>query len=269
MVIAFVLMRARVAAPSAPAVHAPDYVEITVELDSEWHARTRTNMHHRTVKCVAGTNDWYISGDFSSNADIEYWLIGTNVAERTTITSSMYLAQAEKVIQDKLGRTQPGTPAISYPRAGEQYTKIHPAPQGQPAGSGSANVVWLAFCSGNYLKGDGRQIPMPVGPPSIAFGYSDKTTVFDDTFGLPKTVDLYATNGQLVCEYEVLTATNFCGWNFPLKFRVTQYGIPARGAAKFGARTEVIGEVTSIKIGQRPILPDEVQAELNKARAEK
>jgi hypothetical protein len=63
------------------------------------------------------------------------------------------------------------------------------------------NVPWLAFCSGNYLKREGRLIPLPV--PAMIFGslaspdslaYSDRTLTFQDDLRLPQTVDLFASD---------------------------------------------------------------------------
>jgi hypothetical protein len=99
----------------------------------------------------------------------------------------MYFEQAKDFVSEKILRQKPRSPILSsYPRAGETVTIIHPSPSGQPAFHGSEGVVWLAFCSGNYLKQFDRQIPMPIGPSSLAFGYSDKTVLFEGDSGLPK-----------------------------------------------------------------------------------
>ena len=66
----------------APAIRAADYVEIAVELKSTWTSQSKTNHHTKTARCVVGTNDWYIAGNFLENAEAHYWLIGTNVIER-------------------------------------------------------------------------------------------------------------------------------------------------------------------------------------------
>ena len=147
----------------------------------------------------------------------------------------------------------------SYPISGETSITIHWSPLGQPVGHGLENVVWLAFCSGAYLKQSERQIPMPIGRSSHAFGYSDKRVAFDDYYGLPKSVELYATNGDLACEYNVLETTNFLGRTFPLRFRVIQKGSPSDGSIRFTSQTEVLGRVKSIKQGRVPELSDEMR----------
>jgi hypothetical protein len=226
---------------------AADYAEITVELNSTWRSRTLTNHHNIAATCIVGSNRWFISGDFLKNVKVDYWYIAPNVVEFRTITS------------EKIPGEKPRSRIVhSYPRAGEKFTTVHPSPMGQPAFRGGDGVVWLAFCSGNYLKRLGRQIPMPIGPSSHAFGYADQTVQFDDPFGLPKSVKLFATNGALTCEYEVLAMTNFLGRTFPLQFRVMQFGQPANGDVRGSSMTELEGRVISITAGKWREVPDEV-----------
>jgi hypothetical protein len=241
-----------------------DYVEITTELKSAWKSKNKTNHHATEATCVVGDKTWFISGNFLNNAEAEYWLVGTNVVERRTIHGNKYFEQAKEFVSEKILRRPPASrfstnrngPILLRPRAGEVSTIVHPSPRGQPAGEGSANLVWLAFCSGPYLKYPGRQVPMPLGPPSQAFGFRDQTVEFNDVLGLPKTVELYAADGRAVCEYKVLQATNFFGRSFPLKFRLVQQ----RRAG--GAKTELVGRVTSIRIGAEPKLPADVRKKL-------
>jgi len=254
-----------VAAP----LHAAEYVEITAELDSFYPSGTTTNHFSVTVTCVVSANNWFIKGNFLRNADRYFWLTSTNVVEHTVITDSMYPQRAKDFVSENFSEQKSRPPRVisSYPRAGQTSTRVHPSPQGQLGGSGIENAAWLAFCSGTYLKHDGRRIPMPLGIPSEAFEYSDKTIVFKDDLGLPKSVELYATNGQLVCEYKVLQATNFLGRTFPLKFRVAQFrDRPASGGATIPSRSDLLGRMTSIKIGTQPELPKEVRKELQKLR---
>src|SRR5436309_12529654 len=68
-----------------PGIRAVEYVEISAELNSTWQSQTETNHHSKTVRCILGTNGRFISGDFLENAKIDYWLVGTNVIEQTTI----------------------------------------------------------------------------------------------------------------------------------------------------------------------------------------
>jgi hypothetical protein len=239
--------------PTAAAGAAQDfrYVEIKLELDSTWHFGKRTNYHHFAATCVTSTNDWYISGDFSTNARVEYWFTGANILERRLITSGMYLERASEYISQKV------LIAHSYPPAGQVYTAVHPAPHGEPVCVGVQAAVWLAFCSGAYLKQPTRQVPMPIGPSAFAVGYSDKTIVFEDDLGLPKSVKLYSTNEVMVCEYHVLQATNIFGRSFPLEFRIYQLAHPVYNTIRSNA-TDLVGRVISIKPGTIPAAGDGV-----------
>ena len=228
-------------------IRAADDVEITVELASTWKSQTKTNHHSATVTCIVGTNGWFISGDLMGNARVDYWLVGTNVIEHRLVTSNTVQDEPDSVF------------AASYPAAGETFTTIHSSPLGQPVFHGMEGVVWLAFCSGDYLKQSGRQIPMPIGPSGLGFGYSDRTVLFEGEAALPKSVKLFATDGTPVCDYQVLSATNFIGRTFPLQFRVFQLGQPAGGSVRSESTTDLEGRVKSIRFGKRPELPAEVR----------
>ena len=242
---------------------AEDYTEITVELNSTWQSLSLTSHRRATATCIVGTNTWFFSGDFLKNAKVEYWLVGTNIVEQRTITSSMYLEQAKEFVSEKvLGQNPRPWVPHSYPGAGQTFTTVHPAPLGKPVFFGMEGVIWIAFCSGDYLRHAGRQIPMPIGPSSQGFGYSDQTVLFDQHCGLPNSVKLFATNGTRVCDYEVLAATNYLGRMFPVQFRVMQQGQPANGMVMLGSTTHLEGRVTSIKPGKWPGLPGDVRKKL-------
>lgn len=247
----------------APTIRAAEYVEITTELNSTWHSSTTTNHYSNIATCIVGTNDWFISGDFLKNADVEYWLVGTNVVERKVITTSMYLQQAKNIVSEKILGRKPPTPRGSYPRPGETFITVRPWLE--PFGYGEERAIWLAFCSGKYLKQQGRQVPMPLGYFRDACGYSDKTVLFGNNADLPKEVGLYAANGQLVCEYKVLRATNYLGRVFPLEFRLIQYSSPDRGRAPTTtSKSVLLGRVTAMKIGKRPAVPNQAWAQTNR-----
>lgn len=124
-------------------------------------------------------------------------------------------------------------------------------------GSFVANTCWLAFCSGKYLREAGRLIPNPGREISeFSFGYRDKTRCFDDSLGLPASVELYADSaltrksvrdprvtrttdpayiellldpgspvldGLLQVRYQVRASTNVLGWSVPLEFDLALY----------------------------------------------
>ncbi len=72
-----------------------------------------------------------------------------------------------------------------YNRLGFQAPTIHiwESHDGHPMGSQAVNLVWLAFCSGDYLNREGRLIPLPVDSlrhTPDRFAYTNKTESFTD-----------------------------------------------------------------------------------------
>ena len=190
-------------------VMASQYVDATFQVEAtswgNWGEHRKTCTGH----CIFGTNEWLIEGEFSQNAKEIWWCTGTNILTRTLITKDM-----------------PETPATVGPattalHACEQFSGVF-GPEGIQPLIGIANVSWLAFCSGSFLKADGRKImpPFPAGRGSDA--YSDKTQVFPDDLGLPKRVEIYEQSKSLTCLYQVLQSTNFSGWMVPVRFELTQ-----------------------------------------------
>jgi hypothetical protein len=241
------------------------FVSITAHLECTWHTPQGDRLYNPTVRCVVGTNAWHIEGHFIKNAEVAYWLVGTNVAERVTIINSQYLRQAENFVSEHiLGRTPPA--GLVYPKRGETFIRVHSSPQGQPTDlEGVANATWLAFCSGPYLRRERRQVPVPMNVSSRAWGYRDKTEVFADKLGLPRHVELYSLDDKLVCDYQVLQSTNFFGWTIPLRFKLTAYQCPGNGLAALGVPpTDLVATVTSLSVGAEPRLPEEVKKSLAK-----
>jgi hypothetical protein len=243
----------------------PTNVEITMELDSTWLNQTRTNHYSYSAKCVVSENGCYISGNFAKNAEVEHWLVGSNMTERVTVTDSMHLRRAEDWVYEKILRKNSRSKVIgsSYPRAGDTFTTVRPAPMGRPTLAGPACVVWLAFCSGDYLKQPHRKIPVP-GPRTGVFGFSDETTPFKDAVGLPKTMRVFTEDGTTTFEYKVLRETNYLAWTFPLEFRFTQYEHRVDETTPRFARHELHGKVTSIGQGDFPQFSDEVRESPNR-----
>src|SRR5689334_2808323 len=162
------------------------------------------------LRCVVGTNTWMMEFD-SENAKTTYWFTGTNIIQNMVITRDM-----------------PGRP-----RTGERFTETYPSSDGNPGRPvrmpdirGPGSICWMSFCSGAFLKHAGRQIfpPDSLWKESILAdsGWSDKVVAFEDGLGLPKSLDLIATNSQPIFQYQVHKSTNVMGWNFPLEFYCIQ-----------------------------------------------
>lgn len=210
------------------------FVEISAEIQTYGYRLKDTNSiaaaKPETVRvaCIAGANTWYIDENFHGRTE---WLFnGTNVIARSGPESFQRSVLASQ--------------------------------DGHPFGDAGVNIPWLAFCSGNYLKSEGRMIPLPAAVLRHCpdrFAYTDNTTTFPDQLGLPRTVDLFSSQAQflkahtdwdkelefgdrytdwnhktaakiqdglLVFHYAVLQSTNVLGRSFPTEFEFFQIGRP-------------------------------------------
>ncbi len=161
-----------------------------------------------------------------------------------------------------------GTNLITHSVVGDigqplnRISQTNSSPDGGPANYGMENGAWLAFCSATYFKHKPRSIPMPFRSAALWAGptYSNRVVAFNDTLGLPRSLDLYSERGEQVCHYEVLESTNINGWSFPLRFRLTQSRGPGGGGggrlSYSGAQLLLTGQVTSIKKGSEPQIPN-------------
>ena len=225
----------------------------------------------RTIHVVVGTNRWRMDGDLCGNCDMTYWFTGNSIISHSKVTKlppdtdELGLSEEEK--QQMIGR---------------ESTYLYDCPDGNPSvprgGPGSdrmdelARIAWLAFCSGPYLSRDQRQ----VFPPSDlwkelirANAFNDLTASFNDSFALPKWLELYATNSpnvQPIFKYRVLSSTNVLGWHFPLEFKMAQYR-PAMLPGRHGIigltngwelEFTATGKVTAIAPGVEPRVPPQV-----------
>src|SRR5206468_8354687 len=171
------------------------------------------------------------------NAKEKWFFDGTNVSRSTQITQDLHESELAELSLEEV--------------KSNLTINIYSTPGGYLPGDAPENIAWLAFCSGSYLKRNGRIIPLPV--PSLlirnapdAFAYSDKTVTFDDELGLPRTLELFTSqslyeasvgefwkhkppknkallksnvpDGLRKFHYTVTKSTNFLGWNLPLSF---------------------------------------------------
>ncbi len=237
---------------------AAQFVEIRAELEVIGYSLRDTNTQARTKPrtissvCITGANKWRIEDDFVQGGEDKWFFDGTNVYNR--LLNTIY---------------------------------IWPSRDGLPLGGTAENMPWLAFCSGAYLKREGRIIPLPLEASlrhtRDRFGYTDKTTTFDDELGLPRTVDLFTSRslyqaseddfdreaffgnrytkwtkktaaslreGVLTFHYAVTESTNFHGRNFPTEFEFFQNPRPyeQNGDWFFSGK----GRVKSIRASTEP-----------------
>jgi hypothetical protein len=235
-------------------------VELTAEIEIVWwgcHGRNPPSINSKTytARCVVGTNTWLIEGDFLMNAKDTWWFTGTNLIEQTLITKDTAHATTKEV-------SGISSFAMSVPPKGSRNIRTFDSTDGNPGRpvrvgdlmSEPGKIAWLAFCSGSFLKQQGRHIPLPsdiwkeVLPAS--WETTEKTTTFEDELGLPERIVLYTSNNQPVLQYRATLSTNVLDWNFPLEFYLAQYG-PA-GTNAWELHLTAKGTVTSIGIGSKP-----------------
>lgn len=192
-----------------------------------------------TVRCVVGTNTWLIERD-TKNGKKMCWFTGTNIITTTAVTKGAPYTPQTRTYESSDGN--PGRPV----HVAELMTV-------------GERISWLAFCSASFLKREGRQIfpPSDLWKQTISapFGFSDQTTVFKDGLGLPRSLDLIATNNQPVFQYQIRHSTNVLSWNFPLEFYLVQYVGRTNG---WQVQLTAKGKLTSIKEGTKPEIPAEV-----------
>ncbi len=254
------------------------YVEISALIESVHFESDQTNRPIQNnpihIVCVVGKNEWRIDNDYSQNSLIHRYYDGTNVFD-----SSELIKPAAKETTDLFFEKFGVAPVPFEIAKSNIQINIRPIKGGHPFGDEGVNLPWLAFCSGTYLKEKGRVIPPPVGDLPISFdayAYSDKTILFKDDFGLPKSVDLYTSDSLFAASlddfnelrgkkiknrkgfgdnlikfhYEVSESTNFLGWNFPLKFDFFQKNID-NGIWYVGYQGS--GKILSIKDAKKPL----------------
>ncbi|MGH7971093.1 MAG: hypothetical protein ACREIC_20415 [Limisphaerales bacterium] len=152
-----------------------------------------------------------------------------------------------------------GLATVPFERSRSNLTiNIWSSSDGHPMADETVNIAWLAFCSGPYLRREGRRIPLVCDDGRHTpdrFAYTDQTTVFPEALGLPRSVDLFMsrerylssvegfykgwgvhylpwmrravtniTEGALTFHFAVTATTNFLGRTFPLRFEFFQKG---------------------------------------------
>src|SRR4051812_29785414 len=206
------------------------YMEVSAQIEyTEWRPKG-VKVYPWTLQCIVGTNSWQMNGDFTLNAATTYWFTGSNIVEYAVVTTEL---------SKELSKFETGSPVgteilhVCDSEDGNPGTLSGCGPHDIPFRRGPdclcalGRIGWLAFCSGPCLKSPGRHI----FPPSDLWkdlvcapaGFSDETTVFDDTLGLPKTIELHTPTAQPIMQYRVTFSTNVLGWELPTKFMLAQY----------------------------------------------
>jgi len=240
------------------------YVKLSAEIrivETTWEraAKRAPSTNQWTVPFVAivGTNEWQLDGGFCRNARERWHYDGKDMYKSLQVTSPLPTNEFHPF--------QPDFDSIKSNVTISVYSTVY------PPGDVGVKIPWLAFCSGTFLKTQGRIVPLPVAPVEGCidfFDYPDKTEVFQDGFGLPRRMELLASKElkeRLVANlaigpgdsprkfhYTATESTNFHGWNFPLQFEFAEE-IPRdiRGSGNY--RTfHGNGSVATITVGNKP-----------------
>lgn len=262
----------------ATRARAERYVEIAGTIQITTHlAAPRPNLEETfSVVCVVGLGRWQIQEDYCHDAVISFTYDGTNVYQSTRLLKPADSTETASVIQQTIGTKFQMLPF----EAAKATTTIGIADTagGHPIGDQGGTLPWLAFCSGPFLKRQGRVIPLPIAVlrhAPDAFAYSDETTTFPDELGLPRVVNLYTSktlfresvtnslfegnhraevwqaatariqDGLLKFRYAVTESTNLDGWDLPLAFEFVQNRSNREG--NWGVEFSGYGKTTSIR----------------------
>jgi hypothetical protein len=163
-----------------------------------------------------------MEGDFYSNARVPRWFTGTNMIESITRTE---IPQPPSTTNFPVALA-PSTIRITESTDGNPGRPVRVSDLMEVRGK----IGWLALCSGPALKIPGRRIfpPDDLWKERCACSgtFTDKTVIFDDSLGLPKSMEIFTEKGQLILQYQVRQSVNVLGWKFPLEFYLVQYGPP-------------------------------------------
>ncbi len=155
-----------------------------------------------------------------------------------------------------------------------------------PLSDTGANLPWLAYCSGSYLRLTNQPIPLIAAvvrhePWSLAFQHQEE--VFSDDMGLPKKLSLLCSEkllkkspfdirmlrgdervrtarlrgdasvrlieGMLAARYTVISSTNIAGWTIPTVFTYEQFILGTNALVPFLVAT---GTATDIQLAREP-----------------
>jgi hypothetical protein len=277
-------------APSAAFTHPSgdldQYIQITAGIDVTSSRPDATNANrtvnktwHYTAVCTIGANCWRIDDDASANAEASFLCDMTNVYKLIRITKRLpSFPPSGAALAHKLGLDREPSAEV-YSR---RYIEISPGEL--PLADVGADLPWLAFCSGHYLKEKDRVLPLlftSIRITADAFAYVDRTSCFDDSLGLPKSVDWYfstarfakglndprlsrgdymmkmrsilqrgASDGALRSRYTVHEWTNWSGLHIPTKFELLECGMG--GVWNSQRWSKAVGQVASIRRAAEP-----------------
>jgi len=208
-------------------LRAEDYVALNATIESvRWQRGGIWKGDPVKIHCIVGTNDWQMDGTFASGLKTKTWFTGTNLV--------MIREFPQSNAQDETG-LKGGDGTNSAAHAGRGWIRKSASVDGNPGRpvrvvdlmNLEERIAWLAFCSAPALRREGHVLfpPSDLWKETIAAkgGFRERTELFMDDLGLPRTVRLQASNGFTAMQYGIVTSTNVNEWDFPREFYLTQY----------------------------------------------
>ena len=233
------------------------YVALTARIETVLWGPDEIQTWDRTVRCVVGTNTWFIVEPGGGTQKHAWSFDATNLVCQTLVTGypsrdpALYERNHPEA-KGSIGRRFTNTAAFP------DRNPFRPVRQADVPWALDTKISWLAFCSGSLLRSEGRRL-YPVSdlwkqflaaPPA---GFSERCTVFEDALGLPNRLELSTTNAQPVFQYSVRLSTNILGRTFPLEFHLAQY--QPVGPTGWTVSLTAKGTVTALGTRTEPTLP--------------
>jgi hypothetical protein len=243
----------------------PPFIKVDLEFLSSSYVRRGpnndwiTNTGSWSASVVIASNQWRIESGMPENATGLWFCDGTNVFYKADIHYPADIPNSPPLVAKNTG---PSKNVVVIPG-------IH------PMGDFGANLIWLAYCSGDYLQSTNRLLPLPGGEPRHdirLFAVEDKTVLSASSPFLPanieflvnnanaanateyhlvfrsvkrKPIPLRGINGAFAASYMVEQFTNYSGWTIPAAFKYAQTNFP-EGLKASGVGYFVAGTVTKI-----------------------
>jgi hypothetical protein len=248
----------------------PQYIKVDLKLQSNSYYRRDvndswvTNAHSWSTSIVLGSDKWRIESGMPINATELCYCDGTNVFFKDEINSSY----------------QPRSQSAAMPSVSAGYNQniVVVVPGAHPMGDFGLNLVWLAYCSGDYLRSGNRLLPLSAGEPRHhieLFYVEDKSVLSESPPFLPSKIEFLAnkanaakaaqsqfifrseepvfiptleTDGTLLAAYQVEQFTNYSEWTIPVAFTYFQTNRPILSERGYF----VTGKVTKISEATAP-----------------
>src|SRR5215471_7149011 len=171
------------------------FVEISTQIELTSYRSDETNgaanARTRLISSVfiVGSNSWRLEDNWVKGGLNKWFYDGTNVYESLQVTEP----PPEELRNRSNGPFDFSMETFEASRS-NLTINIWSSSDGHPMDDLPENMIWLAFGSGKYLKREGRLILLPCDMGRHTpdrYAYTDKTQVFPDALGLPRTMDLF------------------------------------------------------------------------------